>query len=296
MSTCDFKNKIVVLGYGSIAKAVLPLIPSHFSTQSQSILVVARDIPDPQLIEQLGFSYQEHTLTKTNYQTVLDDLVMEGDLLVNLTAEVSSLDLMQYCTEHNVLYLDTCIELWADEIDPDSKTYDERELLLKLQRSVPPQSSTALSSMGANPGLVSLLTKRLLLLIAHEVGVTQKTPQINEEWALLAKELTVRIIHINERDTQYTSDPVTANDFLSTWSVEAMIMESIEAAEMSIGSHEEVLPNGAHYSGKKNRRDIYFDASGKDVQIKTWLPQTGEQYGMVLNHNEPMSIAELYSK
>jgi homospermidine synthase len=77
-----------------------------------------------------------------------------------------------------------------------------------------------------------------------------------------------------------------------------MAIESIEPAEMSFGSHEHKLPDGALLSDKtgQNKRDIYFDKSGKDVVIYTWLPLTGEQTGMVLNHNEPMSISQLYSK
>jgi len=295
MNRIAFTNNIIVLGYGSIAKAVLPLILDHFSISAEQIKIVAKDVHSTELADTLGITIQETFLTRMNFETVLEDVINAGDLLVNLTAEVSSLDLMRYCSEQGVQYLDTCIELWPDEVDADSKTYNERELLLELKRELQSNSTTVLSSMGANPGIVSLLTKELLLVICKELGLETSKPDSREAWAKLAYDLSVKVIHVNERDTQYSLRTFSETDFVSTWSAKAMIAESIESAEMSIGSHELGIPDGAHYSGTRNKRDIYFAKPGKDVKIKTWLPLAGEQSGMILNHNEPFSIAELYT-
>ncbi len=290
-----FKNNIIILGYGSIARAVLPLIESHFDISKSHIRIFSENATHDNLIESLNYEIHECVLSKENYIEFLRQNVQEGDLLVNLTAEISSLDLIRYCNTNRILYLDTCIEMWPEDIDADSKTYDEREMLLELKKNTTSDSTTCLSSMGANPGIVSLLTKKLISLMAEKITVPLTQPHTQQQWAELAYSLGIQVIHINERDTQYTNDVIDPDTFISTWSVEAMIVESIESAEMSIGSHEPQLPNGAKYSGNKNKRDIYFNASGKDVQIRTWLPLAGEETGMILNHNEPFSIAELYT-
>lgn len=295
MEKITFTGNIVVLGYGSIARTVLPHIFDHFDIQPACIRVLAKDIADTKLAEELGVTIFDVTLTKESLQKILDEHTSNGDMLVNLTAEVSSTDLIKYCADRTILYLDTCIELWPDEIDPNSRTYDERQDLLKLQAATDSDASTALTSMGANPGIVSLLTKRLMATMGAKLVADYRKPSIQTKWAQLAKQLQAAVIHVNERDTQFTNETVGKNDFFSTWSVEAMIVESIESAEMAIGSHENGLPPHAEYCEQGNNRDIYFTRPGKDVMIKTWLPRTGEQKGMILNHNEPYSIAELYA-
>jgi homospermidine synthase len=291
----NFSNRILVLGYGSISKATLPLISNVTGASASQITVLAKDVSTTGLADNLGVNIKKVTLTKDNFKEVLKDHLTKGDLLINLTAEVSSLDLMSYCSNEEILYLDTCIELWPDEIDVNSKTYDEREQLLGLQEELKENQTTLLSSMGANPGIVSLLTKKLMTRICEEVGLKYAQPTTQADWGKLAYNLGVQVIHVNERDTQYSDVVYPDQQFVSTWSVEAMIVESIEAAEMSIGSHERELPQDAVLSGTRNKQAIHFKKSGKDVRIKTWLPIAGEQTGMILNHNEPFSIAELYT-
>lgn len=296
MPKIAFENQIVVLGFGSVAQAVLPLIGRHFDEERCRIKILAKEIMQKNHSQLGGIEFCEVELTRSNYKSILSKEVSAGDLVVNLTAGVSSLDLARFCSENGVLYLDTCIELWTDEISPNCKTYDDRERWQSLRDEFSRDSTTSLSSMGANPGIVSLLTKRLIEMMAAEHGILRDLPASKDAWASLAKRMTVQVIHINERDTQISEDQVGPQDFFSTWSVEAMIIECIEPGEMAIGSHENGLPEGAGFSGEKNTRDIHFSSPGKDVKIKTWLPLAGEQVGMALNHSEPLSLAELFSQ
>ena len=285
----EFSNRIVVLGFGSIGRAVLPLIFDNLDVSPDRVGVFASSIPPTTLLSDLGVSAKQGELTQENYRTVLDGLVGPADVLVNLTAGVSSIDLMRYASNRRVVYLDTCIEFWPGDPAEHGTTHDARQKLLDLKVELSANPTTAISSIGANPGVVSLLSKRLMRMIARECGVDFGMSEPKLDWGGLAQALSVNAIHINERDTQYAKDTFSKRDFVSTWSVEAMITECIDPAEMAIGSHENNLPEGAVYCGETNRRDIYFDRSGKDVRISTWLPLAGEQKGMVLNHNEPLS-------
>ena len=296
MSKIKFPNRIVILGYGSIGRAVLPLLFNHIEITPDRVLVFAKDMPSSTLLSDMGVAAEHGELTRDNYRTILDGLVDAGDVLLNLTAGVSSIDLMRYASNRNIVYLDTCIEFWPDESAAHGTTHDARQQLLNLKADLSGSLTTAVSSMGANPGVVSLLSKRLMLKMGRECGVVLDMSGLVPDWGGLAQALSVHTIHINERDTQYSRNTFGKQDFVSTWSVEAMIIECIDPAEMAIGSHEHQLPDGAVYCGDANRRDIYFDRPGKDVRISTWLPLAGEQKGMVLNHNEPLSLAELFSK
>ncbi len=291
-----FENRIVVLGFGSIGRAVLPLIFNHIDVSPDRVRVFSNDIPPTTLLSGLGISAEHGKLTQENYRKLLDGLVGPGDVLINLTAGVSSLDLMRYASNRSIIYLDTCIEFWPGDPAEHGSTHDARQQLLDLKAELSANSTTAISSIGANPGVVSLLSKRLMKIIAYECGVNFDMSEPDLDWGGLAHALSVNTIHINERDTQYAKGAFGKLDFVSTWSVEAMIIECIDPAEMAIGSHESGLPEGAVYCGDTNHRDIYFDRPGKDVRISTWLPLAGEQKGMILNHNEPLSLAELFTK
>jgi homospermidine synthase len=51
-------------------------------------------------------------LTPENYEAVLGQVLHEGDFLLNLSVNVSSIALIRFCWRHGALYLDTSIEPW----------------------------------------------------------------------------------------------------------------------------------------------------------------------------------------
>ena len=67
----------------------------------------------------------------------------KGDFLLNLSVDVSSTVLIEYCLQHGVFYLDTCIEPWhgmyTDGSLPLAKrsNYGLREEALALGRKYP---------------------------------------------------------------------------------------------------------------------------------------------------------------
>ena len=52
-------------------------------------------------------------LTRDNYRQLLEPLLARGDILLNLSVDVSSVALIKLAREKGALYLDTCIEPWA---------------------------------------------------------------------------------------------------------------------------------------------------------------------------------------
>lgn len=63
--------------------------------------------------------------------------------------------------------------------------------------------ATAVSTCGANPGMVNWLLKQALVNIAKDTGYPlEEEPKTRAEWGLLMKNLGVKGVHIAERDTQ----------------------------------------------------------------------------------------------
>src|SRR5690606_21995154 len=100
-------------------------------------------------------------LTPGNHRRLLGRYLRSGDLLLNLSVDVSSLDLIRYCTEEDILYVDTSIEPWPGVFDNpmldmrQRTNFIAREKVLNLAKELGEDAPTAVVDHGANPGLVS---------------------------------------------------------------------------------------------------------------------------------------------
>ena len=292
----NFTGNIVFVGFGSIAKGVLPLFLRHLPVTPDRIKVVAADPDREKIAEKYGIEYREIRLTQENHRSILEPLLHKGDFLVNLSVFVSSLALIKLCREKGALYIDTSIEPWeggytdTSASASDRSNYALREEALELGRSMK-GGPTAVVCQGANPGLVSGFLKQALLDVAKDNGIQEK-PATKEQWANLARRLGIRVIHVAERDTQNTSVRKKRNEFVNTWSIDGFIGEGLQPAELGWGTHEKHWPAdaGEHASGCKAA--IYLNTPGAGVKVRSWTPLEGAYHGFLITHSESISIAD----
>jgi homospermidine synthase len=209
-----------------------------------------------------------------------------------LAVSVSSIALIDLAQRYNTLYLDTCIEPWEYSNQTNDNFISNHCLResLKTYAQAPTGTTTALVAHGANPGFISILLKKALLEMASINGIHDR-PTIQSEWAELAEKLGLQVIQISERDTQVTSKTREAHDFICTWSVDGLITECLQPAELGWGSHEEEVPHGA----KINGHSLELVEQGLEVKVKSWSPNYLEFSAFLLTHNESLSIAEYLS-
>jgi homospermidine synthase len=206
---------LVMIGFGSIGKGVLPLIERHFAIERSQIVVIDPNDKDRAILDERGIRFIKMAITRENYAQTLAPLLKAGPgqgFCVNLSVDTSSLDIMTLCREVGALYIDTVVEPWPGfyfdaSTDNAARTnYALRETVIaeKLRN---PGGPTAVSCCGANPGMVSWFVKQALLDIARDTGVATPEPTSREEWARLAMTLGVKGVHIAERDTQRAKSP-----------------------------------------------------------------------------------------
>ena len=294
-----FGGRLVMLGFGCIGQGTLPLLLRHVDLDPQRILILSPEPDEQALAQRQGLRFLRCALTEDNYLECLAPLLRPGDLLLNLSVEVSSLALLRLCHACGVLYLDTCIEPWAGGYDDPSlslaerSNYALREAALTLRAELGP-GPTALLTHGANPGLVSHLLKQALLNLAGKSGL-RVSPACREDWARLAQRLGVRCIHIAERDTQYGARPKAIGEFANTWSVPGFISEAGQPAELGWGSHERELPADGCRHENGCRAAIYLQRPGAATRVHSWTPQGGAQLGLLITHGESISIADYFT-
>ncbi len=173
----EITGPVVMIGFGSIGRGTLPLIERHFKFDKSRMTVVDPRDTDRKLLDERGIAFVQEAVTRKNYKKLLKPLLTKGGgqgFCVNLSVDTGSVDLMRLCRELGVLYIDTVVEPWLGfyfdaKADNASRTnYALRETLLEEKRKNP-GGATAISTCGANPGMVSWFVKQALLNLAADL-------------------------------------------------------------------------------------------------------------------------------
>jgi homospermidine synthase len=293
----DFPGHIVLIGCGSIGQGVLPLILRHIRVAADRIVIVTADERGHEEANKYGIRFVKEPLTRENFRRVLTPVIGRGDFVLNVSVDVSSIALIKFCWERGAMYLDTCIEPWpggyTDPTVPIARrsNYALREEALQL-RPGNAKAPTAVLTHGANPGLVSHLTKQALLNLAADLAIDAGDPRGREDWAELSRRLGVRVIHVAERDTQVSNRPKEPGEFVNTWSVEGFVSEGQQPAELGWGTHERNFPRDGKRHDFGGGAAIYLMQPGAATRVRTWTPKAGHILGFLITHGEAISIAD----
>src|SRR5690606_14317662 len=301
----EITGPIVMIGFGSIGRGALPLIERHFRYDKSRMTVIDPVDTNRALLDERGIRFIQTRVTRENYRELLTPLLTQGTgqgFCVNLSVDTSSLDLIRLCRELGVLYIDTVVEPWAGfYLDPalgsaGRTNYALRETV-REEKFRNPSGTTAISTCGANPGMVSWFVKQALLDLARDMNLdfTEPATEDRQGWAGLMQKVGVKGIHIAERDTQRTRRPKPLNVFWNTWSVEGFIAEGLQPSELGWGTHEKWRPENAREHEKGCKAAIYLDQPGANTRVRTWCPTPGPQYGFLVTHNESISIADFFT-
>jgi homospermidine synthase len=307
-----FPGRVLVLGCGSVSQCLQPLLLRHFNMDFSRLTVLdfednAKFVPDTIAA---GAHYVREKITPENLDSVLSGQLGDGDLLINLSWNIDTGDIIEWCQNHGVLYVDTSVEEWdpyADQAakDPTERTLYARHMKLRERAaSWAPNGPTAVVEHGANPGLVSHWTKVALRDIAAALladASVELTPQRRQaltealevrDYPGLAQQTGTKVIHISERDTQISDRPKRVGEFVNTWSVEGFYEEGVAPAELGWGTHEPVLPAGAHEHTSGPRNQICLAQTGISTYVRSWVPLGGPIIGMVVRHGEAFTISD----
>ncbi|MBL8689000.1 MAG: homospermidine synthase [Rhodospirillaceae bacterium] len=295
-----YKGRLVILGFGSIGQGVLPLILRHVDMPRENIVVVTAEERGREVAAEYGIRFILEPLTRDNYRKVLTGLLGKGDFLLNLSVDVQSVALIQLANELGALYLDTCIEPWPGGYTDPSLTPSQRSnyALRESALALAPKFAsgpTAVLTHGANPGLVSHFVKEALLHIARDTGHKAAQPTDRKSWAKLASDLSVKVIHIAERDTQVASYPKKVGEFVNTWSIDGFVGEGSQPAELGWGAHERLMPEDGKRHDFGCDAAIYLMRPGASTRVRSWTPLEGPYHGFLVTHNESISIADYYT-
>lgn len=290
-------GRLLLLGFGCVGQAVLPLLQRHLGLIPDRLLVVAATDRTQALAARLGLPFTVCRLTPDNLVSELSGRLAPGDFLVNLSVDVSSLDLLALCHARGALYLDTCIEPWAGGYDDRRLTLSQRSNHALREQALAwgrahPGGPTAVLTQGANPGLISALLKQALLNLAGDLAVPTGDLSQRQAWADLARRLGVRVVHIAEHDSQVTARVRPREEFANTWSVAGFMAEGLQPAELGWGTHERHWPGDAMRHGDGGDAAVYLLRPGLATRVRSWTPMQGPYHGFLITHGESLSLSD----
>jgi len=304
-----FPNRILFLGYGAVAECTLPILFRHLEASPSRLTILDFEDRAPRLREWTarGAKVVRERVTPENLGSVLGTYAGKDDLVIDLAWNIDAGEILQWCHDHGVLYVNTSVEVWdpyasSGKAPPQQRTLYWRHLKLRERTSRWTEPGpTAVLEHGANPGLISHFTKQGLLDIADAVLSDGRAKDAaaeairahakSRDFARLSQALGVRVIHVSERDTQLVSVPKAVDEFVNTWSIEGFREEGTTTAEMGWGTHEKWLPPLAfqHASGPRNQ--ICLARMGMNTWVRSWVPG-GPIHGMVVRHGEAFTLSE----
>ena len=305
----DFKKKVLFVGYGAVAQCTLPILLKNVKLPAGNITIM--DFQDrSEIVKEWaakGVRFVHDRVTRENLDSLLRRYLSAGDVLIDLAWNIDCCEILQWCRDRGVLYINTSTELWdpyegAANKHPTELTLYWRHLKVrKMTAKWPKGGPTAVMEHGANPGLISHFTKQGLIDIGERLITDKKVKGsdaenirqlINDQsFNHLARRLGVKVIHVSERDTQITDKPKRVNEFVNTWCVEGFREEGITTAEMGWGTHEKELPPFAYEHAEGPRNQICLARMGINTWVNSWVPNYCIN-AMVVRHGEAFTISD----
>ena len=305
----EFGKRILFVGYGAVAQCTLPILVRHLKVSPKQITVMDFEDRKKALAPwtKKGLTFLKKKVTRENMGSLLGKHLSAGDVLIDLAWNIDACEILQWCHDKGILYVNTSVEVWdpyegAEDKHPTTRTLYWRHMnLRRMIAGWKEKGPTAVLEHGANPGLISHFTKQGLLDIAKRAlkdkkftgaaaeGIQQAAA--DKAFNHLAHRLGVKVIHCSERDTQITDVPKQVDEFVNTWSVEGFREEGTTTAELGWGTHEKELPPYAveHQEGPRNQ--ICLARMGINTWVTSWVPDYCI-HGMVVRHGEAFTISD----
>jgi homospermidine synthase len=305
----EFNQRILFVGYGAVAECTLPILFKHLKVPARNVTIMDFEDRAAKLARWTakGVRFVRDRVTRENMGRLLAKHASRGDLIIDLAWNIDACEILQWCHDHGVKYINTSTELWdpyaaGPNQHPTEKTLYWRHMNLRrmISRWSEP-GPTAVIEHGANPGLISHFVKQGLIDIGQSLIADRKvkgraaetleelirTQQFNH----LSHELGVKVIHCSERDTQITDQPKQVDEFVNTWSIEGFREEGTTTAEMGWGTHEKQLPAHAFQHKQGPRNQICLARMGINTWVRSWVPDY-DILGMVVRHGEAFTISD----
>lgn len=292
----NFDGKIVQFGFGAVGKSFFEKIKKEIKFNENKYFVITRDKDEFQAFVNLDGMVENFIVaevTKDNFKEVFEKYLEDGDLLIDFADTVGTKDILKWCIEKNIMYLNTGEADWPENW---YSIFNENQIKRKIQEEYNKQDKKypIVLQHGNNPGLVSHFVKAgIEYIVNNQYRWNKKYKQLLKEnkFNELAYELKIKMIHVNDIDLQAVNQEYKDDTLYSTWCIDSFFFEMLSEATLNIGTHENVnYENECRYLDKE-KGFLEFKKMAADTKCRTYYPN-GEFEGFLVPHEETITIAQ----
>ena len=290
----EFNNKIILIGCGAIGRALVPLLFKLIKLDPTKFTIFDMDVNSFTGLEKfntLGIKMLPIELTQTN---IVDELITklkigQDDIIIDASYEINTNFMHKFCSEYGISYINSSVEVWKnqDDLKPAEYTFYSRiKSIEDSDKDIKIKKNNFLISMGCNPGNVNIWTLYALKQI------NEKTKKVTfKSYAELANKLGLKVVHVSEKDTQESNEPKKVNEYVNTWSSDAISWydEAFSYMEIGWGTHEKSIPIKTNKE-LSNEYQIIIDGIGSDSFAISYTPINKQLTGMLIRHEECYTI------
>src|SRR5215831_6147053 len=109
-----FSKRIVFVGFGAVARCTLPILVKHLDVSPARITIIEFD-PNEDALEpwiDQGVTFVRDRVAPDNLGALLGKYLSTGDLLIDLAWNIDCAEIVQWCHDRGVMYVNTSVELW----------------------------------------------------------------------------------------------------------------------------------------------------------------------------------------
>ena len=109
----SFSQRVLVVGFGSVSQCTLPILLKHIKVAPQNITVMDFDDRAAAIKPwtDQGVRFVRDRVTPENLGQLLGKYVSAGDILIDLAWNIDCCEIVQWCHDQGVRYLNTSVEV-----------------------------------------------------------------------------------------------------------------------------------------------------------------------------------------
>ena len=291
------KGRIVQLGFGAVGRSFFEKVKKEIKFDEYQYFVVTKNKAEYEAYINLGgissnFSIED--INRENYKELFSKYLREGDLLIDFIDNVGTREFVEWCAEHNVMYINTGETDWAEIWYSIFEEHDKKALLQEKYRKEKGKNKYPIVvHHGNNPGLVSHFVKAGIdYIISSQFKKDKHLKSLSKEgrYNEIAKEIGIKMIHVNDIDNQKIKGEFDENVLISPWCVDSYWCEMLSEATFDVGTHEIIDYEDETRVYEKEKGYLEFQKYAVDKVYNTYYPH-GQFGGHMVPHEETVSIA-----
>ena len=301
-----FDGPIVMIGLGSIGRGTLPLLERHIAFDRSKFVAIDPVDTDRRLLDERKLKFMQGRPDQGRITARCSTPLLKAGpgrgMIVNLSVDTSSVDLMDLCKDLDAHYIDTVAEPWPGFYDdPKLDAVAALELLAPRARARP-----APPPAGRRHGGELLRRQPRHGVVVRQAGAARHRPRHRRHGRRAEDPRGLGAADAARSASRASTSPSATPSAPGSRSRAAR--SSTPGRSRASSRRACSRPSSASAPMRRRcrrtaiamtsaaRPAIYLTQPGAGTKVRSWTPTAKAQHGFLVTHNESISIADYFTR